>query len=199
MVEGPRRQAPIVLRAERKLVALRWGKLPYTIYPLAHVEGGGLGDIRDMAFTNRSYRYFTGRPLFRFGAGMSLTTFEHGNCSCSPRAHGSDSHVSAFDCGCTVRNTGVRDGDEVLQVYHAVGEAIRARIGSVHPVPLRKLVGFERLRLAASAKAYVSLSVPRQDLRITNATGLQTEYAGLHSLIFSRGSEDDEAVIHVTL
>jgi len=44
----------------------------------------------------RSYRYYTGKPLYSFGDGLSLTTFSH-KCTCA-----------AMACSCTVKNTGKR-------------------------------------------------------------------------------------------
>jgi hypothetical protein len=44
-----------------------------------------------------------------------------------------------------LRTTGTRVGDEVVQVYHQVGSNLRATIMKQHPVPLRRLVEFERV------------------------------------------------------
>ena len=44
-----------------------------------------------------------------------------------------------------LRTTGARVGDEVVQVYHQVGSKLRATIKQQHPVPLRRLVEFERV------------------------------------------------------
>jgi hypothetical protein len=45
---------------------------------------------------------------------------------------------------CTVTNTGAIAGDEVLLVYHRAGQAVRATASSLHPVPIKQLVEFER-------------------------------------------------------
>ena len=42
----------------------------------------------------------------------------------------------------TPLRTGTRMGDEVVMVYHSVGEAVRAMASKHHPVPLRSLVRF---------------------------------------------------------
>ena len=50
----------------------------------------------------RTYRYFTGTPLFPFGFGLSYTSFDLGCKQASAK----------FEC--VVRNTGAREGDEVV-------------------------------------------------------------------------------------
>ena len=50
---------------------------------------------------------------------------------------------------------GSRRGDEVVQVYHRVGDAIRARIGTAHAVPRKRLVAFERVGVTAGATQQV--------------------------------------------
>ena len=50
----------------------------------------------------RTYRYFTGEPLFPFGFGLSYTTFAYRNLT-------SDS--------VEVENTGRTAGEDVVQVY----------------------------------------------------------------------------------
>ena len=80
------------------------GKLPLTFYR----STDQLPDFEDYHMANRTYRYFTGEPLFPFGYGLSYTTFRFG------RPHIDTLHriISV-----NVTNTGSRQGDEVVQVY----------------------------------------------------------------------------------
>ena len=48
------------------------GKLPVTFY----ASTKDLPPFDDYAMSNRTYRYFTGKPLFAFGHGLSYTTFK---------------------------------------------------------------------------------------------------------------------------
>jgi beta-glucosidase len=97
-----------------------------------------------------------------------------------------------FKFTCTITNTGTREGDEVIQVYHKAGDDIRAK--ATHPVPLKQLVDFERVRLAKGASTTVEFSVPAHRLALTNNDGDYALYAGNHSIIFSRGHGDDVEV-----
>ena len=72
---------------------------------------------------------------------------------------------SASRFGCNVANTGARELDEVVQVYHAVGTDIRASID--HPAPKRKLVAFERITLPAGGSAPVAFDIPAERLHLT--------------------------------
>ena len=165
--------------------ANRWGKLPVTIYPADYA--GGI-DIREYSFTKppgRGYRYYSGAALFRFGEGLSLTTFSH---ACS--AGGVAGANLTFRC--TVTNTGAREGDEVVQLYHRVSDAIRR--AADHPIPLRKLVEFERVSLGKGASTSVQFSLPRQRLAVTNGAGDYVLYKGWHTIVFSRGTGNDTSV-----
>lgn len=74
----------------------------------------------------RTYRYYTGTPLYPFGYGLSYTTFTiewHNNTRQALDAHsiavdtGSSGTASATTMTAVVTNTGTMAGDEVLQAY----------------------------------------------------------------------------------
>src|SRR5690606_39368936 len=69
-------------------------------------------DDYDMA--GRTYRYFEGEPLYPFGHGLSYTRFEYGQVSLDRDSVTADGSVTAT---VTVRNSGARAGDEVVQLY----------------------------------------------------------------------------------
>merc|ERR1719401_1391465 len=97
----------------------------------------------------RTYRYYTGSPLFRFGMGLSLTTFTL-ECHAVP--------TSSFHYSCTVTNAGPRGGDEVVQVYHSA-----LNIGKVdHPLPRRALVNFARVHVPVGQAATVDFRLSRE-------------------------------------
>ena len=114
----------------------------------------------DYSMKERTYKYFTGNPLYPFGHGLSYATFSYSNFDVPASvAAGNPVKVSV-----TVTNTGRRSGDEVVQLY------ITDREASV-PVPIRKLVGFTRIRLDAGASKTVSFTIdPREMSLITDDT-----------------------------
>ncbi len=103
------------------------------------------------------YRGFDARgiaPQFPFGHGLSYTSFELTD------ARLSSSRVAAgqtFTVSVTVRNTGSREGAEVVQVY------VRDRQASL-PRPPRELKGFARVALAPGESREVSISLGEEAL-----------------------------------
>ena len=71
------------------------GRLPVTFYK--SVEQ--LPEFEDYAMKNRTYRYFTGEPLYPFGYGLSYSKFEYSNLKLSSAEL--DAGKSAHGgCGC---------------------------------------------------------------------------------------------------
>eukprot|EP00658_Telonema_sp_P-2_P004662 TRINITY_DN11725_c0_g2_i2.p1 TRINITY_DN11725_c0_g2~~TRINITY_DN11725_c0_g2_i2.p1 ORF type:complete len:747 (-),score=170.82 TRINITY_DN11725_c0_g2_i2:277-2517(-) len=168
----------------------RWGKLPVTVYP---AEYSNQLQITDMSFTTppgRSYRYYQATPLFRFGEGLSYTSFAV-NCSCAPGP-------ASIAVECTLANTGSREGDEVVQLYHRLSGPLRKQVIQLHPVPFRKLVGFERVTLDVGSTQDLGFSLPRSRLALTTNDGERKLYPGVHELVVARGREDD-AVLKITI
>ena len=131
------------------------GRLPVTFYKSVDQ----LPPFDDYAMDGRTYRFFKGEPLYPFGHGLSYTEFKYTNINVSsPRIKATDTvTVSA-----TVENAGNREGDEVVQLYVTDVEA------SVR-VPIRSLVGVERVHLKPGEHRVVSFTLePRQLAVITD-------------------------------
>ena len=177
--------------------ANRWGKLPVTMYPADYTSklpqmGQHTGTAYAMAEApGRSYRYYSGTPLFKFGEGLSLTSFSFtcGGIGGIGSVQANAAAPKSANVSCTVTNTGNVVGDEVVLVYHAVGGAIRAKASKLHPVPLKQLVGFDRIVDLAPAKSQtVTFELNLENvLSLTTANGSKAVYPGEHQLIFSTG------------
>ena len=89
------------------------------------------------------------RPLYPFGYGRSYTTFTVDKLRVSAETVPTDGE---FTVTARVRNTGKRDGAEVVQLYLSDPVAQVTR-------PVRQLAGFHRIELAAGAGADVTFQL----------------------------------------
>jgi beta-glucosidase len=111
-----------------------------------------LPSFTEYRMAGRTYRYFTGEPLFPFGFGLSFSKFEYSHLAIPSQVNaGAQIQVSV-----DVRNIGTRPGEEVVQLY------VSDLVASV-PVPVRSLQGFTRIFLkpGESKKVFFTLE-PRQ-------------------------------------
>jgi beta-glucosidase len=132
------------------------GRLPVTFYK----SETDLPDFSDYAMKGRTYRFFTGTPLYPFGHGLSYTTFAYSDLRVSrPTLGARDTAVVSV----LVKNTGARAGDEVVQLY-------ARHEGSAVDRATRDLRGFRRITLAPGASQRVTFRVPASALRYWDAT-----------------------------
>jgi beta-glucosidase len=144
------------------------GKLPVTFY--RNTEQ--LPDYEDYAMKGRTYRYFTGSPLYPFGYGLSYTTF-----ACSKPVFKRDRITVS------VKNTGNRDGDEIVQVY-------LRRPADVNG-PIKALRGFQRVHLKAGEQATVTIPMPRARFETWDeATNTMRVVPGQFQLMVGTSSRD---------
>lgn len=126
------------------------GRLPLTFYS----SMDDLPAFDDYSLTNgpgRTYQYFTGKPLYEFGYGLSYTKFRYSNLKIDTTADG-------VDVSFKVSNTGKRDGDEVAQVYVKYPDT-----GTY--MPIKQLRGFERISLPRGKSETVTVKIPYAELR----------------------------------
>ncbi len=112
------------------------GKLPVTFYE----STDQLPDFGNYDMKGHTYRYFTGKPVYEFGYGLSYTTFKYRK----PRIRGGNIVVR-------VRNTGKVAADEIVQVYvHKDGDS---------DGPVKTLRGFRRVSIPAHRSVKVKIPV----------------------------------------
>ncbi|MGB6648526.1 MAG: glycoside hydrolase family 3 C-terminal domain-containing protein [Bacteroidota bacterium] len=130
------------------------GRLPVTFYK--SVEQ--LPPFVEYAMKERTYRYFTGDPLFPFGHGLSYTTFQYSDLQIPAQVESGDNVVVKV----RVKNSGGMAGEEVVQLYVTDLEASA-------PVSIRSLQGFDRVYLEPGEEKTVSFTlIPRQISIIDN-------------------------------
>jgi beta-glucosidase len=140
------------------------GRLPVTFYR----SNSDLPPIDDYNMTNRTYRYFTGRPLYPFGFGLSYTTFAYRDLQITPTEVKPGNSVAVQ---VEIENTGKRSGDEVVQLYVQDVEASL-------PVPQLQLQGFTRLRLAPGEKQTVCFALTAEQLSFADESGAWIQEPG---------------------
>jgi len=117
------------------------GKLPVTFYR----DDTQLPPFDDYSMAGRTYRYMTDTPLFAFGYGLSYTSFAVGK----PQYDAAHGKITV-----TVKNTGKREGTEVVQAY------MRNTADTAGPV--KTLRGFARVTLKAGESRTVTIDFPRE-------------------------------------
>ncbi|MGB7759325.1 MAG: glycoside hydrolase family 3 C-terminal domain-containing protein [Bryobacteraceae bacterium] len=132
------------------------GRLPVTFYRSADQ----LPAFTDYRMAGRTYRYFTGEPLYPFGYGLSYSSFAYRNLRLPAEAKaGAPVAVSV-----EVQNTGQMAGEEVVQLYVK-------HIGAAVPSPLISLEGFARVSLQPGETRVVDFALAPRQLATVQADG----------------------------
>ncbi|MCI7016530.1 MAG: glycoside hydrolase family 3 C-terminal domain-containing protein [Prevotella sp.] len=122
------------------------GKLPVTFYK----SSSQLPDFEDYSMKGRTYRYFSD-PLYAFGYGLSYTTFKNENIKIEKQPAGDS---SLFTLHSSLKNTGKREGTEVVQVY--------VRRCDDADGPLKTLKAFERVTLKPGETKKVEIKLDEE-------------------------------------
>ena len=154
------------------------GRLPVTFYQDVHQ----LPHFEDYGMKGRTYRYFTGEPLWPFGFGLSYTTFKYSGLSLPAGAVAAGDPV---DVTATVTNAGQVAGDEVVQLY--------LKFPGVPGAPIRALRGFQRIHLAPGASRKVAFHLERRDLSMVSDDGDIIIAQGRYTLSVGGGQPGTEA------
>ena len=131
------------------------GRLPIT-FP-RHV--GQLPLRYNYETSGRRYDYYdmTFNPLYRFGAGLSYTSFKYSNLKATPQKDNPGYVTVNVD----IENTGDRDGDEIAQLY--ITDVLATVI-----TPVIELKGFERVTLKKGEKKSVAFELTPYELSLLN-------------------------------
>jgi len=147
------------------------GRLPVTfVKSLAQ-----LPEFTSYAMKGRTYRFMKKKPLYRFGYGLSYTTFAYRKLK-----------VKGMRVQVEVKNTGKLAGDEVVQAYISDNPADV-------PTPLKQLVGFKRIHLKPGQVKTVGFTLKRQQLAAYDSRGKPFVAPGTYTVSVGGGQPDDPA------
>jgi beta-glucosidase len=148
------------------------GRLPVTFYKGVDQ----LPAFENYSMYNRTYRYFTGEPLYPFGYGLSYSTFEYSNLKLSAATlEGGASLGVDID----IQNTSPRPGEEVAELYLTFPKSPSA--------PIHALRGFQRLHLNSGESRQVHFDLEARDLSTVDAKGKRVVEKGTYQLTVGGG------------
>lgn len=128
-------------------------------------------------------------PAFPFGHGLSYTAFSIGSASATEPEVPTDGTICVT---ASVSNDGARDGDTVVQLYLSDPVASVTR-------PVRQLIGFARLHLAAGESAEIRFEVHADMTSFTGADMRRRVEPGAVVLTVTQSAGDPGSPVPVTL
>ena len=170
------------------------GRLPLTFY--ASLDQ--LPAFTDYSMANRTYRYFRGAPLYRFGYGLSYTKFRYSNLKLSATTLTAGSPLVAT---VDVTNTGALTGDEVAELYLLPPVAENSGLS-----PRLQLTAFQRLSLRPRETRKITFTLEPRQLSEVDAQGVRSVQSGDYTLTTGGAQPDDplaptpsaQASFHIT-
>ncbi|KAG6467180.1 hypothetical protein ZIOFF_075007 [Zingiber officinale] len=178
------------------------GKSPFTWYHESFVQNVPMTDMRmrpDPAtgYPGRTFRFYTGKPLFKFGHGLSYTKFTHlqvraprtlslglgeehpcysGNCNSISLASATERCAEmSFDVRLQVHNSGDMAGSHTVLLFN--------KPPRLHNAPKEQLVAFEKIFLEPGQRSSVAFCLDVcKDLSVADENGNWRVPLGSHVL-----------------
>ena len=154
------------------------GRLPVTFYRSVDQ----LPPFEEYSMENRTYKYFTGEPLFPFGYGLSYTNFTYGEIKLDKAEYKTGESVG---CTVTLKNTGEYDGYEVTESYIA-SDITEFRL------PQYELKGFEKVFLARGEEKEIHFTFTPEALSVINMEGDRLVMPANYTLYIGSGQPDEK-------
>ena len=146
------------------------GKLPLTFYCNEALDE--MPAFTDYSMVNRTYRYYSGTPLYPFGYGLT-----YGKCAVTAvRATRSEAVITA-------RNDGNTDTEDVIELY------LKDELSPFAP-PNPVLCGFKRVELNAGEQAKFRVPINAEAFTVVTEEGKRIPGSGQWRLYAGFGAPD---------
>jgi len=156
------------------------GKLPMSIPR----STGQIPTYYNYRPSNYFHKYIetTSSALYDFGFGLSYTTFKFSDVRLSKTTI---SKTEKLILSCTVTNTGIMDGDEVVQVY------VRDEVSSVTR-PVKELKAFQRIHVNKGEAKTVAFELTPKDFEFLDMNMKPVVEAGEFTIMVGNSANDKD-------
>ncbi|KAK7045965.1 hypothetical protein VNI00_006960 [Paramarasmius palmivorus] len=173
------------------------GRLPITQYPASYVE--------ESLKPGRTYKWYTGTPVFEFGFGLHYTTFHAEWASLGESyniqelvSSANSSDVAHTDLGIldtlniTVTNSGTVASDYVALLFS------RTTAGP-SPAPNKELISYQRVKdIQPGSSGVAGLKITLGAIARTDESGNRVLYPGEYELLLDIGAQEITKTIALT-
>ncbi len=168
------------------------GRLPITFYPASYVDAVSMFDMSmrpSSTSPGRTYKFYTGQPVFEFGFGLSYTTFSYqwSNDSTSlsysiqslMKSNPDKINTLMLSFRVNVTNTGTMDGDDVVLAYVTPPQVLREG----QSPPIKQLFGFKRIHLSVNETKQVFFPLNTKALFTIDRDGSKWLHPGHYQIL----------------
>merc|ERR1711865_789849 len=181
------------------------GKLSLTWYPEELTKQVAITDMgmrpnKTSGNPGRTYRFYTGTPVFKFGEGLSYSTFRHELMAPlqisesqfpSELSLSSLSKTSVATLAVNTTNLSEKHGAETILVFAAPPNA------GEHGAPIQSLIAFDKVHVRAGQTVVTELFVESQHFTLAALTGERSVAKGAWKLWVGHDGQDRAITINV--
>lgn len=181
------------------------GRLSVTWYPeeltkQVSITDMGMRPNKTSGNPGRSYRFYTGTPVFKFGEGLSYSTFQHwlrAPAEVSTTHFPAELTLSALSkttvtmVDVNTTNLSMRDGAETILLFAASPNA------GQNGEPIQSLVAFDKVHIPAGRSIVTTLKIESQHFTVVSLTGERTVAKGAWKLWVGHDGHNKAVTVNV--
>jgi beta-glucosidase len=145
-----------------------------------HLNTGRPATDDENRFYTSAYIDLSIYPRYEFGYGLSYSTFEYSNLQMNKKQLKADDRI---EVSVTIKNTGIYDGEEIVQLY------LRDLVASVSR-PVKELKDFQKISLKAGESKTVKFIIDKEKLSFFNNNLQWVAESGEFELMIGASSRD---------